>query len=89
MYIELVKTDIVNNFKKAKKLNLTAEEHDAFLSLIHNDNISIRPADKGSGIAVIDKSEYMENMRKEMEGSNSYMETEGDKTKQARKKLKS
>ena len=48
------------------------------LSLVHNDNIIIRPADKGSGIAVIDKSEYMEKMRKEMEGSNSYMETESE-----------
>ena len=62
MYIELVKTDIVNNLKKAKKLNLTAEDHDAFLSLVHNDNIIIRPADKGSGIAVMDKSRvYGEN----------------------------
>ena len=59
MYIELAKTDIVNNLKKAKKLHLTAEGHDAFLSLVHNDNIIIRPADKGSGIAVMHKSEYM------------------------------
>ena len=88
MYIELVKTDIVNNLKKAKKLNLTAEEHDAFLSLVHNDNIIIRPADKGSGIAVMDKSEYMERIRKEMEGSKSYMETEGDQTEVAWKKVK-
>ena len=52
----------MNNLKKAKKLNLTAEEHDAFLSLVHNDNIIIRPADKGSGIAVMDKSRvYGEN----------------------------
>ena len=88
MYIELVKTDTVNNLKKAKKLNLTTEEHDAFLSLVHNDNIIIRPADKGSGIAVMDKSEYMEKMRKEMEGSKSYMETEGDQTEVAWKKVK-
>ena len=31
----LVKTDIVNNLKKAKKLNLTTEKHAAFLSLVH------------------------------------------------------
>ena len=58
------------------------------LSLVHNDNIIIRPADKRSGIAVIDKSEYMEKMRKEMEGSKSYMETEGDQTEVAWKKVK-
>ena len=61
MYIELVKTDIVNNLKSAKKLNLTAAEHSVFLSLLHNEDIIIRPADKGSVIGVLDKSEYMEN----------------------------
>ena len=55
MYIELVKTDIVNNLKEAKSLNLTTEEHDAFLSLVHNDNIIIRI------------SKYMEKKRKEMD----------------------
>ena len=88
IYIELVKADIVNNLKKEKKLNLTAEEHDAFLSLVHNDNFIIHPADKGSGIAVMDKSEYMEKVRKEMEGSNSYSETEGDQTEVAWKNVK-
>ena len=42
---------------------------------------------KGSGIAVMDKSGYMEKTRKEMEGSNSYMETEGDQTEVASKKV--
>ena len=49
----------MNNLKKAKKLSITAEEHDAFLSLVHNDNNIIRPTDEGSGIAVMDKSKYM------------------------------
>ena len=43
LFGKLIKTDIVNNLKKAKKLSLTTEEHDAFLSLVHNDNIIIRP----------------------------------------------
>ena len=36
----------------------------------------------------MDKSEYMERMRKEMEGSKSYMETERDQTEVAWKKVK-
>ena len=88
MYVELVNADIVNNLKKTKKFNLTTEEHDAFLSLVINVNIIIRPADKESDIAVMDKSEYMEKTRKEMEGSNSYMETEGDRTEVAWTKVK-
>ena len=34
-------------------------------------------------VARMDTSEYMEKMRKEMEGSNSYMETEWDQTELA------
>ena len=88
MYVELVNADIVNNLNKTKKFNLTTEEHDAFLSLVINVNIIIRPAEKESDIAVMDKSEYMEKTRKEMEGSNSYMETEGDRTEVAWTKVK-
>ena len=88
MYIEIVNADIVNNFKNTRKFNLTTEEHDAFLSLVHNDNIIICLADKGSGIAVMDKSEYIGKMRKEMEGSNSCMETEGDQSESAWMKVK-
>ena len=54
----------MNNLKKDKKLNLTTEEHD---SLVHNDKFIIRSADKGSGITVMGKSEYMEKVRKEIE----------------------
>ena len=38
-YIELVKTDIVNNLKNAKKLNLATDEIAIFQSLLHNDNM--------------------------------------------------
>ena len=37
---------------------------------------------------MVDKSEYMEKIRKEMEGSNPYMETEGDQTEVAWNKVK-
>ena len=36
----------MNNLKKANKLNLTTEEHDAFILLVHDDQIIIRPAEK-------------------------------------------
>ena len=88
MYIELVKTDIVNKLKSVKKLNLTAAEHSTFLSLLHNEGIIIRPTDKGSGTVELDKSEYMEKLKQEMDGSESNMETEEDLTEVAWKKVK-
>ena len=76
MYVEMVKTDIINSLKKLGKLNISPEENDAFLSLLHNDDIVIRPADKGSGIVVLDKVKYVESLQEEMEESDSYTMTE-------------
>ena len=87
-YIELVKNDIVNNLKKGGKLNLSSDEKDAFYSLLHNENIVIRPADKGSGIVVVDKTEYIHRLLKEMTDSESYKEIPQDLTETATKTVK-
>ena len=88
LYIELVKNDIVNNLKKAGKLNITREEKDAFYSLLNNEDIVIRPADKGSGIVILDKDDYINKLQKEMTGSAAYVETEKDLTHETMKKIK-
>ena len=87
-YIELVKNDIVNNLKKGGKLNLSSDEKDAFYSLLHNENIVIRPADKGSGIVVVEKTEYIHRLHKEMTDSESYKEIPQDLTETATKTVK-
>ena len=48
----------------------------------------IRPADKGSGIVIIDRQEYVDKLCKEMEEDNSYRETEGDQTAEIHKEVK-
>ena len=90
MYIELVKTDIVNNLKSTKRLNLTPAEHKACLSLLHNEDIIIclRQANKGSGVVILDKSEYMEKLKHEMDKRESFVETEKDLTEVAWKRVK-
>ena len=97
MYVEMVKTDIINSMKKLRKLNISPGENDAFLSLLHNndilsllhnDDIVIRPADKGSGIVVLDKVKYVESLQKEMEESDSYTMTEDDQTKKSMREVK-
>ena len=87
-YIELVKNDIVNNIKKGGKLNLSSDEKDAFYSLLHNENIVIRPADKGSGRVVVDKTEYIHRLHKEMTDSESYKEIPQELTETATKTVK-
>ena len=53
LYIELVKNDIITNLRKTKKLIISKEEEAAFYSLLHNEELFIRQADKGFGIVVI------------------------------------
>ena len=88
LYIDLVKDDVMGSLKKSKKINLTKEENSAFHELLHNEDIIIRPADKGSGIVVIDKEEYIESLEKEMEQSSAYERTDNDRTEEAHKKVK-
>ena len=87
-YIELVKNDVANNLKKCGKLNLSRDEKNAFYSLLHNEDIVIRPADKGSGIVIVDKTEYIQRLHKEMTDSGSYEEIPGDLTETATKTVR-
>ena len=81
-----MKNDIVNNLKKAGKLNITREEKDAFYSLLNNADIVIRPADKGSGIVILDKDDYVNKLQKEMDDCDAYKKTERDTTEETMKK---
>ena len=88
LYIELVKNDVVNNLRKAKKLNISKEEEAAFYSLLHNEDIIIRPADKGSGIVVINKTDYIRKLETEMNESDSYISVAEDPTQSSLKAVK-
>ena len=87
LYIESVKRDIIGNLKRSGKLNLTKQEQAAFHSLLDNDNIVIRPADKGSGVVVMNRSEYILKLEHEMDNSASYETTESDLTQDSLKSV--
>lgn len=88
LYIELVKDDVIANLKKSNKLNISKGESTAFYELLHNKEIIIRPADKGSSIVVVDKDGYIESLQKEIENSSSYEETDYDLTEEIQKEVK-
>ncbi|MCG7879960.1 MAG: hypothetical protein N0C90_27085, partial [Candidatus Thiodiazotropha endolucinida] len=88
LYIELVKNDVVSNLKRRGQLNLSKVENDAFYELLHNDDIIIRPADKGSGIVVMDSGMYMQSLQDEVEKNNSYRKTDTDLSKTSLKNVK-
>ena len=88
LYIELVKNDIVDNLKRSGSLNISKDEQQAFYDLLHNKDIVIRPADKGSGIVVVNRGDYIRSLEEEMEKSSSYSETKENLVDQGYKKVK-
>ena len=71
-YIEAVKKDVVEGVESKIEMNLSGKEEKALKTLLMDDSIVIRPADKGSGIVVIDTEKYIESLEAEMEKSKSY-----------------
>ena len=48
----------------------------------------IRPADKGSGIVILDKDDYIKKLHSEMEQSKSYEETDADIINETMKRIR-
>jgi len=57
-YITAVKDDVISGLRKKIKLNMSCDKEQAMQQLLNADDIVIRPADKGSGIVVMDKKTY-------------------------------
>ena len=55
--------------------------------LIMDNSIVIRPADKGSGIAIIDTDEYISKIEKELQDTTTYRQMDRDVTKEVARKV--
>ena len=56
--------------------------------MLDNDNIIIRPTDKGLGIVEINKDGYIEQLEKEMDMIESYEKVDNDETASSIKAVK-
>ena len=74
--------------KKKGSFNVTKEEKTAFFELLNNPDIVIRPADKGSGIVVVDMNEYISELLTEMDRSDIYERTKQKQTEDSYKEIK-
>ena len=86
LYMDVTKNDVVSNLKKRGRLNLSKEENDALFELLHNSEIIIRPADKGSGTVVMDTEQYMKSLGEE--GGDSFRNADSDLRKTSLKNVK-
>ncbi|XP_052262490.1 uncharacterized protein LOC127866129 [Dreissena polymorpha] len=87
-YIQAVKDDIICGLKRKFKYNLSKSEEQAIKELLHDDDIVIRPADKGSGIVIMDREDYVKKMKCEMPDSETYVAVTDDKTRIVENKVK-
>ena len=74
--------------RKTKTLNISKEEEAAFYSLLHNEEIFIRQADKGFGIVVINKTDYIRKLETEMNESDAYVSVAEDPSQSSLKAVK-
>ena len=85
LYIEAVKDDIVMGIRSKVDANLSREEQKALTTLLKDTNIVIRPADKGSGVVVIDSKAYIQKLEEKVTGNKTYEETDGQGVARAEK----
>ena len=88
VYIEEVIRSVLGGVKKDRDSNLTKGEEQAFLDLMNDSDIVIRPADKGSGIVVMDAETYFGSLQEEVNDPSTYRSTARDQTQAVYKKVK-
>ncbi|XP_071153486.1 uncharacterized protein [Mytilus edulis] len=83
-FIDNVKTDILTNVKINNQTydNLTPDERVALTNLRDNDDIVIKPADKGSAVVVMDKSNYVQEAIRQLDDDRFYRKLNSDPTLQ-------
>ena len=88
-YIEAVKKDVIEGISKKVEMNITKKEERAMKSLLNDDSIVIRTADKGSGIVIMDTQKYIEGLEEEIHKTtpmNKPMRTNTKKQKSSSKR---
>ena len=83
-FIDNVKSDILRTAKVNTDTfdNLTPGEHTVLQSLRSNEDIIIKPADKGSSVVVMDKSAYIREAERQFSDDRFYNKLDKDPTKQ-------
>ena len=80
LYIDLVKEDILKNISRKHNSNLTDKERNALKTLMNDQSIIIRPADKGSGIVIMDTDDYIKKVNEDLSQNNTYQKQKKDLT---------
>ena len=78
IYLSRLEEEILNLNFKIKYHNITKEEREAIKSLKNDTSIIIKEADKGSGIVVWDRDDYLKEAQMQLDDHNIYEKVGGE-----------
>ncbi len=79
-YLNNITEGIMSSQNHACSNNLTTAEHEALLKLSKNDQIEIKPADKGGAIVVLNRADYENECLRQLHNKSHYARTGIDLT---------
>ena len=89
LYLSEIEDEILKIDKSGKNYpNLTKDEREALETLMRDENIIIKPADKGSAVVVWDRIDYMKECDNHLNDENVYKEIKSDPLTDTNKKIK-
>ena len=78
---QLIISDIQNTqLKPCRQKNLTREQFQSIYTLRNNTNIVIKPADKGSGVVILNRDDYIREGERQLGDTNFYKSVDLDLT---------
>ena len=89
MYLSKLEEEILKINTKLKHHNVTKEERNAINSLRNDASIIIKEADKGSGIVIWDREDYLKEAESQLGDTNVYEKLQGDSVSPLIKVVKS
>ena len=66
--------------QKIKKQNITKAEREAIKNLSKDNSITIKPADKGGAVVILNTSEYVAEAERQLRDTNTYQSMKKDRT---------
>ncbi|KAF0287549.1 hypothetical protein FJT64_014057 [Amphibalanus amphitrite] len=87
LYLEEVTTSVLRETRSRGIGNLSADEEEALSGLIKDDDIVIRPADKGSSVTIMNTADYIDKLNREMADASTYRPVNEDNTTAINKKV--
>ena len=88
IYLSILEDELLQIEERGKNFsNLTSEEREALKALVNDDQIVIKPADKGSAIVIWDREDYEKEAQRQLYDEKIYEKVNRDPIPEVNKKI--